>query len=356
MKMLERLGIVILSMCMFVGQPVMAAETSYCADGEVTDSYISEDAVDSKLGVDPIFIYVTEDGMLVDPGYMTADYEQPYYTSYAYACKINTDNKTACGLMINDEYFVGKYGNNYDLVIPGEIKVTGVLKEEFYDLTSKVESYKGTYKVTDITGASGSFKSIKFPEGGIKVTSSSAFYECNNLTEVTIPANVELAGDRAFQNCKNLQKVVIGDGYITIPNRTFADCTKLEDVVLPESLTSIGEQAFMNCKSLTKIGGSTDCIIPNNVTTIGEGAFGNCGFVTMTLPKDLKYGWGFFSGLYLASLKLTDIKVASGGTTGFYAEDGILYYNDSGKIKLVAYPSGKIDDSSRILFISRLSK
>ncbi|MCD7709850.1 MAG: leucine-rich repeat domain-containing protein [Porphyromonadaceae bacterium] len=55
-----------------------------------------------------------------------------------------------------------------------------------------------------------------------------------------------------------------------IGNSAFRDCTELMDVTLPNSIISIGNYAFDGCNSLT------DITIPDNVTEIGDYAFSGC--------------------------------------------------------------------------------
>ncbi|MBR5434795.1 MAG: leucine-rich repeat domain-containing protein [Bacteroidales bacterium] len=53
----------------------------------------------------------------------------------------------------------------------------------------------------------------------------------------------------------------------SIYDRTFYNCTNLTSITIPNSVTSIGYEAFLGCSSLTYV------TIPNSVTSIGEKAF-----------------------------------------------------------------------------------
>ena len=307
------------------GISVMAADKSNLTGSGLIEDEIECEEISSKTDSTSSVVYVTDDGKLVDPNYVvwSPDYSAPYSDAYAYYLELDTENNTAALKGINNDYFVEKAGTDeYDLELPGDIIISGTVND---DLFENLKEYEGTYKITKIAGISNStLKSISFPEGDdkIEITGSSAFFNSDNLTEVTIPANIVFTSDRAFQACYNLRNVTLCEGVTAINNRMFADCKKLENINIPNTVTSIGDQAFMNCESLVKINGSTECIIPDSVTSMQEGAFGNCGFTTVTLPKDLKYpesdSWGYFSGLYLASLNLEEIKVASGGNTPLY--------------------------------------
>lgn len=71
--------------------------------------------------------------------------------------------------------------------------------------------------------------------------------------------------DQPWQEYKaSIQAVVVENGVISIGNFSFYDCNNLSSVSLPDSLTTICLSPFGNCSNLTEIS------IPKNVTEIGN--------------------------------------------------------------------------------------
>ena len=96
------------------------------------------------------------------------------------------------------------------------------------------------------------------------------YKEQSNVTDVTIPDNINLICGNAFSDCPNIKNVTIPDGVTNIYDRAFEDCTSLESVKVPDSVNSIGGFAFSNCIALK------DVTIPNGVIYISRSTFNNC--------------------------------------------------------------------------------
>ena len=150
-------------------------------------------------------------------------------------------------------------------------------------------------------GVSGSFA----VPGSVTIITNYAFYECVQITDVTIPSGVAGIGDYAFDGCSDLASLTISDTVakigqgafygcasldgITIPNSVtsigagaFTDCTSLSSLAIPNSVTAIASQVFSGCTNLGKI------TIPNRVTSIGTYAFQNCSSLTnATIPSSV---------------------------------------------------------------------
>lgn len=102
---------------------------------------------------------------------------------------------------------------------------------------------------------------------GITNVGAYAFFECTNLSDVTLSSDTINIGSGAFSRCNGLNSVVIPASVTSIGSSAFQACTSLSSVTIPDSVESIGYHAFSWC-DLTNI------TISANVSSIGSGAFG----------------------------------------------------------------------------------
>ena len=101
-------------------------------------------------------------------------------------------------------------------------------------------------------------RSVVIAEG---ITKVDGFWECSNLTSVTIPNGVTEIGRFAFLSCGNLISVAIPGGVTSIGNQAFGYCGSLTRVFIPKSVTQIGTWVFDSCRNLTDVyyfGSETD--------------------------------------------------------------------------------------------------
>ena len=168
--------------------------------------------------------------------------------------------------------------------------------------------------IEDLNGTA----TLEIPDG-TKTIAAYAFYYCESLTDVTVPASVTRIGGNAFPEytaLKALQfkgtteqwRAIEGCGTVAVPYIQCSDGglgvqevpaylklygTKVtgyadglpENLVIPDGVTEIGRHAFDRCTSLTSV------TIPASVTSIGDYAFHNCtSLESVEIPASVTYG------------------------------------------------------------------
>ena len=87
-----------------------------------------------------------------------------------------------------------------------------------------------------------------------------AFYQCEGLTDISLPDSITEIGISAFRECSGLKNFVIPGGVTRIAWSTFEDCANLRTVTIPRSVTFIDIQAFDGTRVSTVIFGGTDAM------------------------------------------------------------------------------------------------
>ena len=130
-----------------------------------------------------------------------------------------------------------------------------------------------------------------------------AFYQCRNLTSVTLPNTTTSVTGSAFYNCSRLTSVTLPDSLVFIGGGAFSGCSSLATLTLPNTLTTIGGSAFYNCTNLTSLP------LPNTLTSIGGYAFRNCTkLTTLDIPNSVTSigGYAFYGCTSLTSLTIPE--------------------------------------------------
>ena len=113
---------------------------------------------------------------------------------------------------------------------------------------------------------------------GVTSIGGNAFEGCTNLTSVTIPSVTSIGG-AAFNGCTNLTSITIPGSVETISGKAFQGCISLNSVTIQEGVTTIKANAFDGCTALSTI------TLPNTLTTIGGNAFSNSGLTSIAIPN-----------------------------------------------------------------------
>ena len=86
--------------------------------------------------------------------------------------------------------------------------------------------------------------------GSVKSMDTYAFWNCQNLKNVSISGSVKEIPAYSMTNMNSVENVVIPNAVTTISEKAFADNAALKQVSIPVSVTSIHETAFDNCPNL----------------------------------------------------------------------------------------------------------
>ena len=153
-------------------------------------------------------------------------------------------------------------------------------------------------------------------------------YYPNRIGAYVIPDTVTTIGAEVFRDRDQLTSVTIGANVSAIGDYAFYDCSYLASVNfavgMQENGLTIGDYAFGRCGRLTSIS------LPEGTTSLGEGAFYSSALRTIHIPSTVTYmgensGTGSYSfDVFSACSELTAVEVAENNTA--YADiDGILY-------------------------------
>ncbi len=220
----------------------------------------------SDVSVDWYNYYTGE--IHIQPQYFKNFYESTLFRSAKYVDLLSDVSVGDYRFVIYHFHYEGDFG--HDLYETAQLK-SELRQKSVVEIPSNVTYNGTTYPVSSI--------------------GTSAFYENDVLTSVTIPSSVKSIGACAFLDCYELKTVVGGEALISIGNDAFSytavntipqakslknigrgafsGCT-FSSFTIPESVTSIEQNTFANCMLLESV------IIPASITNIGGYAFNGC--------------------------------------------------------------------------------
>ena len=222
---------------------------------------------------------------------------------------------------------IGLRAANYDFKDNGVYyKINGTT----VSVTAGETKYSGTVTIPATITNSGTTYTVTS-------IASNCFYECTNLEEVKLGANVTSIGYRAFYGCYNLTSINLNDKIKTLSEQAFSGCTSLKSVTLGANLTEMGSDVFNGCTALRTVDIHEGCeiiaqgafygcnklqsvVIPNSVLTVGGSAFSGCtSLTTATIGDGVKNITNscFYDCTSLEEVKL-GININSIGYRAFY--------------------------------------
>ena len=189
-------------------------------------------------------------------------------------------------ISIEDFTFFG-YNDLTSILIPDSVISIG--ENAFYGCTSLnniiVDEKNKEYSSTDGVLFDKKLQTlIKYPQNkkaetyivpnAIKVIGANAFFDCENITNITLPGSIENIGTGAFCGCKNILTIELPNSIVNIGSSAFCRCTSLKTITIPKLVTNILEATFSDCINLFSV------IIPYSVTDIKKGVFFSCKNLT----------------------------------------------------------------------------
>ena len=223
------------------------------------------------------------------------------------------------------------------------------LKDAYIDDRGVKYSKDGRKLLKSPTTLSGTYSIKKTTE----IICDRAFFDCLNLTSISIPNSVKDIGEWAFAGCSLLSSIDIPNSVNSIGNIAFAACLSLEYISIPESVICLNGNSFcewdgeLECLSANFIYEDDvlfnkdkseiisfrnqeieSYIIPDSVTSIGDGAFGCCSSLSsLVIPDSVVNIKG--NPFYFWKGKLECLSAS------FIYEDNVLFNMD--KSKLISY-------------------
>ena len=164
---------------------------------------------------------------------------------------------------------------------------------------------------------------------GLTSIGNSSFYNCSQLTLITIPQNVTSIGSNAFYRCISLTAIVIPSSVTSFGSQAFASCSGLASISVNSSNTVYDSRnncnAIIEKASNTLVVGCKNSSIPSSVTSIGNYAFYWCsGLTAITIPSSVKSigTWAFTGCSGLTSITIPS-SVTSIGSNAFGSCSGL---------------------------------
>lgn len=202
-----------------------------------------------------------------------------------------------------------------EVIIPAS--VTKLADSAFYGLTSleKVtfltKEGQQDYGITEIGEKAfyGAGLTELYLPASVQVVGKNAFTLCASLTTVVIDGNY--LGESMFSTCKALTSVTLNGEPAELKTETFWACTALTTITLPDSIQTFGNSVFKGCTALTSIA------FPARLSAMGTDVFNGCtALVTVTMKGTIT---SIPKNTFTGCSKLATVKLADSADTVKFA-------------------------------------
>ena len=201
----------------------------------------------------------------------------------------------------------GKTSNLTEVTLPASL--TEIPKQAFYNCdkltTVNIPADAQIAAIGDKAFVGSAVTSVDFNDN-LKTVGAEAFYNVLSLTYADLGNSLTSIGSSAFNRCAKLQTVIAGGTYTTIQANTFYACYALESAAIADTVQTIGDGAFRQTKVLATLN------IPSNLVSIGFKTFRDSGIGNITLPNTLTTLGG---QAFYGCTNMTDIGLSTALTT-----------------------------------------
>lgn len=104
-----------------------------------------------------------------------------------------------------------------------------------------------------------------------------ALYPAGKQGGYVVTEDIKNIADRAFYDCDNLEEITFSDSIENIGRETFFDCDAILTVTLPAGARNVGDYAFASCNELREF------VVNSNLTDYSENVFDGCYYFNYEL-------------------------------------------------------------------------
>ena len=222
-----------------------------------------------------------------------------------------------------------------------------------YSRTAEVKSNPNKYTGEVVIPSSVTYNNETYRVTGID---DQAFYQCTELTGLTIPASITYIGKTSspgsadvFRNCiENVfEKVYISDlaawcritfaddfyaNPLSVAHHLYLNSSEITELVIPNTITSLGTFQFASCHGITSV------TIPESVTNVGLATFYDCrNLASVNIPSSItSIGVNMFNGCD----RLSSVTIPNSITTiehGAFIQTGLTTVRIPSSVTTIGY-------------------